>query len=283
MDSSAGGSDDGGQAGSGGRGGQAGTGGAAGSPDGGGGETAGPGKAAIIIVSQSEQNFPAPIGKIIGGAAAATFGVRAGTDPCQSTTMGACQLFACAPMSGTNPQMPPNLLNAGSVTITGLAINIPLMYSAPPGAYVSASYMGYLWTSSRPATVTVTGSADVPAFTLNVTAPNPISVTSPAASNSTYTISRGSALAVTWTGGVEGMVTVSVSSGTAATGQVMISCSVDAATGTVTVPAAFMAKLGATGSFSAGVTNIAHKTISDWLMHFQAETMKDLGTATFTN
>ncbi|HEX3697970.1 MAG TPA: hypothetical protein VH374_21530 [Polyangia bacterium] len=175
-------------------------------------------------------------------------------------------------------------MNAGNVTVTGLAMDVPLTYHATPGSYISAAYSGYLWTSSHPATVVVTGSADVPAFTLNVTAPNPISVTSPSAqSNSTYTISRGSALAVTWTGGVEGMVTVGVSSGTTATGQISISCSVDAATGAVTVPAPFMAKLGATGGFSAGVTNVTNKTIGDWLMHFQAGTSKDEGTATFTN
>lgn len=40
--------------------------------------------------------------------------------------------------------------------------------------------------------------------------------------------------------------------------------------------------LGETGSFSAGVTNVTVETVEDWTMQFQASTLKDVGTATFT-
>ncbi|HEX2658585.1 MAG TPA: hypothetical protein VHU40_09940, partial [Polyangia bacterium] len=97
------------------------------------------------------------------------------------------------------------------------------------------------------------------------------------------TISKAGALTVTWTGGVDGMVTVDLTTGTSTAGQVNIHCSTDAAKGTVTIPATFMTKLGASGGFTAGVTSFADKNVGDWLMHFQASFLKDNGTATFTN
>jgi hypothetical protein len=165
---------------------------------------------------------------------------------------------------------------------------VTLTYGTPVAtSYMSTPAASYLWTASRPATVTVTGSADVPAFTLGLTAPNPITLTTPlstlGATGSTYSISKAGALNVVWTGGVEGTVTVDLTTGTAQTTMVTITCAVDASKGMVTIPATFMAKLGASGGFTAGVTSYADKTVGDWLMHFQASTLKDNGAATFSN
>jgi len=144
--------------------------------------------------------------------------------------------------------------------------------------------MAYLWTASTPATVTVGGTTSVPAYSMSVTAPNPITMTAPlpvvGSTGATYTIARGANLAVTWTGGVDGTVTVSLTSGNGTTG-VTISCSAPASAGTVTVPASLMASLGATGAFSAGVTSFTTKTVGDWLMDFQASVLGSQGTATF--
>lgn len=249
----------------------------------------------IIIVEQTAQTLtlPAPIGttSIIASGGQATFGFSAGSDSCPSTTSGDCQVFECAPTTTTTPT-PPTYLMAGNVSITGLLTTpLALNWGGIGGtltSYMSAALPSYLWTASRPATVTVSGSADVPAFTMDLTAPNPIAITSPVVSGTgvsgnTYAISKAGAFNVTWTGGVDGMVSVDLTTGTAQSAQVNIHCYVDASKGMVTIPATFMAKLGASGGFTSGVTSVADKNVGDWLMHFQASTVKDQGTATFTN
>lgn len=258
-----------------------GSGGATGGGGGGNAGTAGAGdRLGLVAVYQTVQTLPAPIGTIVGGGGAASFGMMAGPNPCQVTPAADCQVYRCPanPPAGTTPA----LVLAGTITITGLATDVvltPLQVS-----YTSPAYTGLLWTSSRQATLTVTGSADVPAYSMSVTAPNPIAVTSPPVqANATYTISRATDLKVTWTGGVEGTVTVGVSSGTAATGRIDISCSAPAAAGTVTVPASALSGLGPSGSFGASVTNTATKSVGGWQMIFQAQSTKDQGTATFTN
>jgi hypothetical protein len=219
----------------------------------------------------------------VAGGVGADFGLVTGKTSCTSTTSGDCQLYQCGP--STNPT--PQLLSAGNITVTGLAADITVMPAAGINGptYLSAPYSGFLWTSSRPTTLTVAGSADVPAFTLSSTAPNPISVTAPVAQTGstglTYAISRGAALAVTWTGGIDGNVTASLTSGTAPS-QVEIICVAAASKGTVTVPASFMSMLGNSGGFSAGVATFVTKNVGDWLMEFEASTIKDEGQATYT-
>jgi hypothetical protein len=147
---------------------------------------------------------------------------------------------------------------------------------------MSAAYTAYLWTASQVASVTVTGSADVPAFAVNVTAPNPVSVTAPTAPSGAYTISRGWDLKVTWTGGVEGSVTVGLSSNDTA-GPISVACSANASTGTITIPTSALASLGTSGGFNVAVTNTANETVNDWFVAFEASTTATSGAATFTN
>ena len=245
--------------------------------------TTGPGnKIGVIAISETSESIPG-FGAIIASGAVATFGFRAGKSSCDVTTQGDCQLFVCT--AASNPT--PTLLQAGTVTITGLAMDVPLnlMQGTAGASYTSANYSSYLWTSSRQATVVVTGSADVPAFTMNLTAPNSITVTSPLpGSDMAYTISRSSDLVVTWSGGVDGSAQVNISSNSSgATTSSVITCNVDAAKGTVTVPASLMSGFTSPGGFGAGVTNSATKTVGDWLMEFQAEQQTGSGSATFTN
>jgi hypothetical protein len=166
-------------------------------------------------------------------------------------------------------------------------MNVPLnlMQGTTGATYMSASYSSYLWTSSRTATVVVTGSADVPAFTMDLVAPSPITVTSPLPSSTmVYSISRSSDLVVTWSGGVDGTTQVNVSSNSSGTTPAStITCSVAAAKGTVTVPASLMSGFTTSGGFVAGAYNSATKNVGDWLMEFQAEQATGVGTVTFTN
>jgi hypothetical protein len=178
-------------------------------------------------------------------------------------------------------------VNAGTVSVTGLAMAVPLnlMQVAAGPTYMSASYSSYLWTSSPTATLVVSGSADVPAFTMNLTAPSPIAITSPLLGSAmTYTLSRSTDLVVTWTGGVEGTAQVTLQSeGSGATQALSIQCNVAAAKGTLTVPASLMSGFTGSGSFVAGAFNSAIKSVGDWQMSFQAMHQAALGTANFTN
>ncbi|HEY4187514.1 MAG TPA: hypothetical protein VGP07_20725 [Polyangia bacterium] len=252
-----------------------------------GGGTAGPGKVGIVALTESSTpyNFPSPIGPmtITAAGAVATYALAgSGSNGCTTTTVGACQLYtSCAATTTTQP----TIVDPGAVNITGLSMAVPVNMMVASGGYISAAYSSYLWTASTPATVTVAGSASVPAYTMTITAPNPITLTAPTASSigqsgPAYTIARGTNLVVTWTGGVEGNVVVSAQSGSGSTG-VSVTCTVAASTGTVTIPASVLGNLGATGSFTASVTTSATKTVSDWLMDFQATVGSAQGTATF--
>ena len=123
--------------------------------------------------------------------AVATFTQMTTMNPCVPTTTGNCRLYAC-PSPGT--PSPKTHFQAGTVGITGLATPISLSYSSGPQMYVSDSITGLLWAASRPATATVSGSTDVPAVTLNVTGPNPITPVMPA--GPPYTISKSADLLV---------------------------------------------------------------------------------------
>jgi hypothetical protein len=247
-----------------------------------------PNKFGLINLLQALPSPLAPSGTVFGSGAAASFGLVTENTSCDPVTSGDCQLHDCPPSldagaKGTGSKTPSSV-PAGTVTITGLATELSLAYNATAKSYYSPSIGTPLWTASRSATLVVTGSADVPAFSATLVAPNPISVTSPVAqsgSSSTgmaYTISRASSLNVTWTGGVDGTATVNLGD----SNSVSVVCSVDAAKGTLTVPAAFMAKLGSSGSFSVSTNSTMTKNVGDWLMQFDAMTVKDSGTATFT-
>lgn len=221
---------------------------------------------------------------IIASGAVASYAVTTGTaQTCPTTTVGACQLStACAASSQ------PTVVDAGTVTITGLATSpVTLSRISSTAGYISTSYTSYLWTTSTPATVTVGGSSAVPAYDMTITAPHPITLTAPAptgtaTTGASYAFSKSADLVVSWTGGVEGQVIIGVQS-TDANSQATVTCSVPASAGTVTVPASLMSGLGTMGGFTASVTSSATKTVSDWLMDFQATVAAAVGTITFTN
>lgn len=259
-----------------------------GDTSGGGGDTNGTGgsqgadKWGVVIVNQTVQVLPF-IGTLVASGAVATFGLGAGENTCDVTRLGDCELYECETDTATETGTTENY-EAGDVTITGLAADIQLVFDPTLTSYMSPASSSLLWTTSQEARVTVSGSSSVPAFTLDLIAPNPISVTAPTpGSDSTYAISRATALEVTWSGGVEGFVTTNLSSQAEEGIQVTIGCVVDAAEGRVTVPASFMEKLGSSGGFAAGVTSVETTNVQDWLMQFQASTLQNVGTATFTD
>jgi hypothetical protein len=222
---------------------------------------------------------------IISSTAVGAFGLVPGDSECPpSATVGVCKLYECSSTGNTTE----NYLNAGTVTVSGFATDLVLNFPAAGNTYMSTTSTDWLWTSSRPITLNVSGSADVPAYSLSLTAPNPIAVTSPLPQGvdtsgfPNYPLSRATNLVLTWTGGVEGTVLVDMTSGSTATPAYII-CEAAATTGTLTVPAAFMAKLSGTVGLDVSVSNYSWKTVGDWTMGFQAAVSKNHGTVTFAD
>jgi hypothetical protein len=195
-----------------------------------------------------------------------------------TTTTGNCQFYDCP--SYTNQVPISTWLDAGDVTVTGFARDFVMHILG--GSYGTES-MDAAWTASRPLTVQVAGSANVPAATLDVVAPNPIVLTAPvAAGGAGLKISTAANLVVTWTGGVEGTVTAVAEYNNQGTEDFLVYCSAPAASGSLTMPAALLAKLGSKGTFAAYVDNVTTKQVDDWTMRFQVSSRTDRIDVTYT-
>lgn len=222
---------------------------------------------------------------VVSAAAVAAFHIDHGNNCVPSVTLGGCEYFDC---SASQSSVTRDYLFAGTVTIDGLDTAMPLSFNSDTKLYMSSAYTSFLWNSSRPVTLTVTGSSDIPAFTLSTTAPNPIVVTSPLPDGSAgtlvaYSVSRASDLVVTWSGGVDGEVMVTMGGGSEAEASKQIVCTVGATKGTLSVPASLLRKLGGTPNFGVTVRSLVWKTVGDWVMGFEAYAQRDPGTITFTD
>jgi len=243
-------------------------------------------KIGSITVVQSAPVNAASISSLVHAFFSST--VPYATSNCSKMTSGACELSECSVSATTPSPPPPTYYSAGTVSISGLLSPVTIDWgrSADVNRYY-AYYTEPLWTAPTPATLSVTGSADVPAFMIGLTFPSPISITAPIPTlgngSTRYTISKAGALNVAWTGGVNGDVLVKLYSNTSPPASVSIDCTVAAAGGAVTVPATFMAKLGAFGSFTAMGTSHVDKMVGDWSMHFEAIPPLVDGSATFSN
>jgi len=225
-------------------------------------------KLGLIVATQTI------VGSATTSSAVATFTQMTEMNPCVPTTSGNCRLYACPTVTPTQK----TYFQAGGVAITGLSMPLTLTYAAGPQMYTD-NLTGALWTAAATATASVTASSGVPAATLNLTAPSLITATAPAAP---YTISKSADLPVTWSGGAEGTVTVSLSSGSG-TSLVSIDCDAAATAGTLTVPAAMLAHLGASGGFSIAVATDTTQAVNDWQMKFEASSVAVQATAMYTN
>jgi len=63
----------------------------------------------------------------------------------------------------------------------------------------------------------------------------------------------------------------------------VVTCNVDAAKGTLTVPASLLSGFTASGSFVAGVSSSATKNVGDWLTEFEAVPADWRGFCEFAN
>lgn len=181
---------------------------------------------------------------------------RAPRPNCTSGTYGPCTTLSCVPIDGG---LIPDVIvshGAGTVTITGTAqdggtVVFPWNNATNSYSYPFITYRDtHLFNSGDVLTMSAAG-GEVPAFSGNVVAPGTLTLTSPDSQTclpgfpASCTLDRSSPLTVTWSGGVSGTAIVMLEVNTDRYTPNQVSCTVPAATGSLTIPAAALATLPA--------------------------------------
>ena len=185
----------------------------------------------------------------------------ASPDGCVETTQGDCTLIECPPFEGESAVQEPR--QAGDFTIEGTTVAAELVYDE--AGYYSFYYGGnVIYEAGDELSVTTTGD-DVPAFSATVVAGGHAIVTTPTASNLSY--SRDEAMDFVWT--VEGSggrllayLSTYQEDGTSAA----IYCDWPMEDGEASMPAAIMGALPATTDASLSLYDYATVATSagDW-------------------
>lgn len=158
---------------------------------------------------------------------------------------GACAVIECdAPTSPTAPRY--NLLTANDVKASIDTQVVPLTQQAQ-GLYATDQHL--VWTAGTTLGASATGGANgVPAFSVSTTAPSHLTMTAPALVESTFmplagTHPKSQGLTVAWSGGGHGNALVKlVGSDPTAKRLVNLSCEAPSVAGSLTVPAAELAR-----------------------------------------
>lgn len=156
------------------------------------------------------------------------------------SVIGACRVSVCNPGSQLPPAIPP-ARSAGVVTVSGA--NVPITLTPDHNdVYSSFSAMSQLaWPGDNTLTLIAAG-ADVPPFQLSAVAPSLVTLAAPATPGSQLTIDRSRDLTMSWSGGRNGTVELTLSSHTPST-LVDIACDAPAGAGRMVVPQAVLATL----------------------------------------
>ncbi len=251
---------------------------------GGGGEV----KTGSISLTQSVLVVAALPDPIVSASITGAFTMTSTTEQaeidCESTTVDSCTMTVCAIPDGNGGSSTSVTVSAGDITVSGLRSTPAVAYNEATGIYSSTPTADYLWDESVEATVEATGSDDVPAFSMDLTLPDLITVTAPEADAlSNFAISRSSDLDVEWEGGGEGMVSVSLS-GATNDETIAISCVVPSDEGGVSVDASLLEPLPDTGAMSISATASATSDIGDdWMISFSGTNLGASGTTTVTD
>ena len=246
-------------------------------------------KSGIISLDQSTLVIAGLPDPIVSGTASGVFSISqvatAGENECETTTVDSCTMVVC-PITEADGAAgdPPVIVGAGDITFSGLSTNPEMSYDETTGRYASMPLTEYLWTESVEVTVEASGSDDVPAFSMDLVLPDPFTLTAPEAEAAGgYALSRSESLEVTWDGGGEGMVSVSMGGDTDEQ-RVAISCFAPSADGGVTVDSSLIAELPDAGFFSASASASASSDVGDdWLVTFVGTNLGAAGTTTVSD
>jgi hypothetical protein len=233
---------------------------------------------------------------------------------CTQGTTGACTTIVCtAPSGGRGAPLPATVsmgLNAGAITVTGVGPALatmtfgPLAPSSPIIEYAPVFGTGHFFKGGDKLTATGAGGPDLPAFAARtIVAPNDILLTAPGPCVATGmppvppapplpstcpALNRTQDLAVAWTGGGAGTLTIafvtsSTNAGTDRSASVI--CAFDASAGSGTVPHTVLALLDQTASGIETVSsnNELNFMVGDMPTTFQADAFVMSGVLTVSN
>jgi len=201
----------------------------------------------------------------------------ADTVHCQTSESGPCHVTICPDSQGDEDGGAP--LSAGTITIAGGSAPLKLELSDVSAVYQS-SQTDVTFTAGATATVSATG-GDVPAFD-GKTAKVPADIT---VGTDYATIDYTKDMTVTWTGGTDGKVGVTLVA--ADTSIATIACTFDASAGTGTIPKAAFASFPkcddastAICTYSIGPIATTQFTAGDYGITFTATGNGKIGTYT---
>jgi hypothetical protein len=215
------------------------------------------------FVQITSQSFISNTTTVRTGTASATFAMRTGAASCTEQTLGACTLTTCSGQA-----QPATNLSAGTITVTGAAIPITLTPKADKTYETVLSMTQPLFMGDETLAASGTG-ADVPAFSVSVTAPSRPTLTAPAmpASGSMLPINRAQAFHATWMNRSPAGKVYLYFSGPQGSG-VSMSCGFDSTALGADVPASTLAMLPAgAGTFSAGVVSSSTTDVGEWRIY----------------
>jgi hypothetical protein len=191
------------------------------------------------------------------GNAYAQFHDKEAPQPPMTSTVGPCEIEEGG-VRATSVDA-----DANTITITGTHPDVKLLPD------VHNHYLGYtqqtpLWSGAESLTITANG-GEVPAFTQNLNAPGPVTITAPVPTNSTgdVAVSASQDLVMTWTGGLGTVQLLMVSEfpGT----DVNVQCRFPASDGTGTVPQAALAAVNVGPvDYAIGSIDDAEVIAGDW-------------------
>jgi hypothetical protein len=218
-----------------------------------------------------------PVEVVVAGASA-TFAPAlqiVPSDPCTTTTINECIRVTC-PLTGVMSQPTPAAvthLDAGMVTVGGLLQEITLERDEATGDYEASAFTRY-WMGGESATLEVTGSEQVPAFTAELVVPSDVTISSPVpGGNGMYSVSLGEDLVLEWEGEGAGSVSLGLSdAGSSTTTFSSISCLAPASFGSLSVNQPLLEGLGASGVINVQLLSTMTQDVDDWTIHFTAAT-----------
>jgi hypothetical protein len=170
------------------------------------------------------------------------------------TTIGSCSATVLTDPGDGGMLAPVSGLNAGNITVTGMAVppSASLVFTPTgdggPSSYASPSGDTQFFSGGDSVSVQGAGGADLPAFApQTVIAPDDVHVTTPGCGAQCPPIDRSKDMLVQWMAGGAGKVQVTLE-GDSDTQTVLVQCTFDAAAGTGMVPSALLLKLDPGGS-----------------------------------
>lgn len=249
-------------------------GGSAGATAGGSAGAASGKKFGLVSVTQTVSEF-VPGTKSISTVGIASFqgttSSGSSSTTCKNSTEGACNIVECETAAGGaggaggaagagGAPAGPAFLSAGDITITGLKAEVKLVFKDAASGYAAAIGTASLWDGGETGKFAAVGTADIPAFNGEATAPAAVVFSKPAAValGGKIPVDSAAAFELAWDADAKAKINVGLTTSSADTKKTtIVNCSFDGAAKTASVPAAVTAKLqkGGTAVISIGTGN----------------------------